>query len=103
MSGLGGLGLLSTSPCRDLTQNVHADVSGAGDALLLAHLLIGSPVRVFDADNAARGAFRSHGTNVADQPVTAHPPIHDRMVNDLPVTGHLRLGSNRAKAVNKPP
>lgn len=107
MSGLGGgpalrpalLGAPGVHPRVDVTTHVI----GAGGAFLRAQLPVVGPGFVVDTDDPAGSALRRHVHSVADRRVTVHPLAVDRLTNDLPVTGHPGVGSNRAEATNGPP
>lgn len=85
MSGLGSLGALLTAPRGDLALDVHADICGAGEALLLASQFVGSPVLVIDPDDAVRrvGVFRA-----ADHTHTVGAAYASRLATALTVHMH---------------
>src|SRR5881409_3800639 len=84
----GALAGLLLAPGGDLTHDVHADVRGACDALLLAHHLVVRPCLVIDSDHATGLPLRRHVHSVADRALTRHPRRVTRMSIDLSLTGH---------------
>lgn len=103
MSGLGdvagGAGVaLALTPRRDLAQDIHAHVRGAGDALLLARLLVVRPRLVVDPNYAAGLPLRRHVDSVADRSVTGHQTVTVRLTIDYQVTGHPDVESESRAA-----
>lgn len=111
---LGLLDALLLAPSGDAGVGVPAQIVGARRPFRLTQLPVCGPRLVVDADYAARGSLRRHGHSVADRAMTRHLSRDCRIgsesnwiSNDLLVTGHPGVGSNRiqgtSRALSKPP
>lgn len=65
MKQQSGLGALAPAERGDLALDVHAQVGGPGDALLVAQLAVCLPRLVIDADHTLRSSSRGHVSSVA--------------------------------------
>ena len=89
---LGGrLPRLLLAPRGDAGVDVPADVVGTRSALLRAHLTVGGPHIVLDADHAARCPSRRHVDSVADSATATHPTDAECVADVLRVPTHPAL------------
>ena len=85
----------------DLAVDVDPQVSGARQALGCAHLGVGVPRLLVDADHAAGRSFRRHEHSVADRATDGHPPTFECPSNAHRCDGHLEVGSTYANHGNR--